>query len=141
MTPPRLPIAWNEDVEAPMLPAPDLLEPPDDFSACERKLWSRLMPRLTQLAHVEREDIPAASEFVRAVSTYLQLTQRLRALRATQPTLSTAESAREAAHWRRTARQAAADFGLLPANRVGFALLDADGEDVELKKIFGWTRP
>lgn len=120
-----------------MLPAPHAFEPPDDLDACEQGLWARLMPRLGRLSHVEREDLPAASEFVRAVGYYLRLTRRIRKLAMTQPGLDTAEAALEAAHWRWVARQAAADFGLLPAQRVSLALVDAAGEDVELKRLFG----
>lgn len=120
-----------------MLPTPHAFDPPDDLDASERDLWARLMPRLARLSHVEREDIPAASEFVRAVGYYLRLTRRLRELKAAQPGLDTAEPEREATQWRRAARQAAADFGLLPAARVGLALVDALGEDVELKRVFG----
>ena len=120
-----------------MLPAPDTLEPPDDLGTLERELWSRLMPLLSRLAHVEREDRAAAAELVRLVGYYLRLTQRIRELKTAQPELNTAEAEREASQWRETAREAAADFGLLPRSRVKLALVDATGEDVELKRLFG----
>ena len=123
-----------------MLTESSVFYPPVKLDSFERELWSRLMPRLTPLAHVEREDIPAAGLFVRAVASYLRLTRTLQELKVS-PTgsavLDVDEVEREAARWRRTAREAAADFGLLPANRAGLALVDAAGEDVELKRIFG----
>ncbi len=123
-----------------MLPAPVLCPPPAELGAFERDLWARLMPRVQHLAHVDRRDIPTASVFVSSTGYYLRLTRRLRELKAahTGPAaLDMVDAELEAARWRRTAREAAADFGLLPAKRVGLALVDAAGEDVELKRIFG----
>ncbi len=120
--------------------APVSCSPPAELRAFERDLWARLMPRIQHLTHVEREDIPAASVLVSSTGYYLRLTRRLRELKAvhTGPAaLDMVDAELEAARWRRTAREAAADFGLLPAKRVGLALVDAAGEDVELKRIFG----
>ncbi len=123
-----------------MLTETTSLNSPVKLDSFERELWSRLMPRLTPLVHVEREDIPAAGLFVPAVASYLRLTRTLQELKVS-PTGSAVldgdEVEREAARWCRTAREAAADFGLLPANRAGLALVDAVGEDIELKRIFG----
>ena len=122
-----------------MQPARDGFPPPSDLGEFEKELWTRLMPRVTQRLRTERHNLPAAGEFVRATGYYLRLTRRLRELRATHTgpdALDMSEAEREAARWRQTARQAAADFGLLSKKRVGLALIDAEGEDVELKRIF-----
>lgn len=116
----------------------DGFPPPSDLGEFERELWTRLMPRVSPQLRVGRHNVPAAGELVRAAGYYLRLTRKLRELRTSSggPTLDLSEAEREAARWRRTARQAAADFGLLPPARVGLALIDAEGEDVELKRIF-----
>ena len=112
---------------------------PSELGDFERILWSRLIPRLVCLGQFEPEDTPAASMFVRSVGYYLRLTRRLRDLQAANAGthwLEIADAEHEADRWRRAARESAADLDLLPPGRAGLALLDAAGEDIELKRIF-----
>ena len=114
--------------------------PPPELGDFEKTLWSRLIPRLICLGRFEPEDTRAATTFVRSAGYYLRLTRRLRELQAEhvgRHRLDTADAEREAARWRRTARESAADLDLLPGGRAGLAHVDTAGEDIELKRILG----
>ncbi len=123
-----------------MLPAEDTFPPPPELGTFEQDLWAKLMPRLRHLVHIDRQDIPTASSFVRSAGYYFRLTRKLRELRAThtgEGPLDMEDAIREAARWRQSSREAAAILGLLPPRRSGLALVDGEGEDIELKRIFG----
>ncbi len=114
--------------------------PPHDLGDFEKVLWSGLVPRLVCLGRFEPEDVPAASVFIRSAGYYLRLTRELqkqKSAHAGSGVFDTSDAEQEAAQWRRAAREGAADFGLLPPERAGLALVDADGEDIELKRILG----
>lgn len=120
--------------------------PPATFDAFERRLWAAIVPRLLALGRLEPEYASTLEYFVRCAAIYFEFQRERGELRVelvtkgADPTTAAAqlqEIDREIAEHRKLARQFASDFLLLPAARAGLALVDAAGEDIELRRLFG----
>ena len=122
----------------------DPYEPIHELSTEERVLWDRLVPRMARLYNLglpgglNPQHVLGMELLVRMMVSYLSFHRDTRRLRRELPELPNAdEFEREVTESRRIVRDLAADFGLLPVDREGLAPVDACGEDIELKQIFG----
>lgn len=118
-------------------------EPPSTLSAEERAIWDHLAPKLWRQGRLPRQYTPGLALFIRTALCYLEA-QRMAvsaragvAVRGEGRRVDVAELEREAAAWRTDVRQMASDWQLLPSERAGLALVDDQGEDVELKRLLG----
>ena len=115
-----------------------LSEPPPHWVREEAKdLWRRLAPTLIRRGHLTPLYRGTFEAFILAVANYLMFSRALRAVKYASPKADASEVEAQLVELRTAARRWASEFLLLPPARERLALVDAVGEDVELKRLFG----
>ena len=110
-------------------------KPPAPLDPIGVAAWHRIVPQLIGRGLWDELYDSSVAVMCGSFSLYI----RLRDAAAVEgiPAPTRADLLAEAEHSRKTCREVARQFYLIPADRAHLAELDADGRDIELDRIFG----